>query len=82
MGENLKVVLAEFSTLTLAVSAVSAIAWCGQAWQHLELKIVLLACLFVSSTNIRNGTGWWNEGKMNLCRLHFSRKHLEREFTE
>jgi len=38
MGENLKVVWAEFSTLSLAAFVKSVIARHRQEWLHLELK--------------------------------------------
>ena len=38
MGDNLKVVCAEFSTLSLAVFIMSVIVWSRQARPHLELK--------------------------------------------
>jgi hypothetical protein len=39
MGDNLKVVWAEFSTLSKAVFVMSAITWHIQEHPHLELKI-------------------------------------------
>jgi hypothetical protein len=44
MGENLKVALAEFSTLSLAVLLLSVTAWQRQACPHLELKANGLNC--------------------------------------
>jgi len=44
MGDNLKVVSTEFSTLKFGCIVVSEIAWHIQAHQHLELESQLVFC--------------------------------------
>jgi hypothetical protein len=44
MGNNLKVVWAEFLTLSLAVLVMSAIGWHTKASSYLELKALPLFC--------------------------------------
>jgi hypothetical protein len=48
-GDNLKVVWAEFSTLSWAVFVLNEIAWPGQVRPHLELKTLPNFCPVSSS---------------------------------
>jgi hypothetical protein len=52
-GKNLKVVAAEFSTLSQAVFVMSVIAWRRQARPHLELKTQPWFCPVSSSLSKR-----------------------------
>jgi hypothetical protein len=53
MGDNLKVVLDEFSTISLAVSVMTSIVWHAQAQPCLELKTWPRCCTVSLSLSIK-----------------------------